>query len=153
MNFVWYAFEILQKKLFSYYEAVQANNPAREVVIAEDNDPSHLKARKLLAPEIAARSIRFANHPASSPDFNLIETIQHEHDKLVQDYRFSVTSSAKAIREEAEGVLKAAWQSDEMDRIWLCKSNIDALQIIADRCRDNEGGNHFVDSVNTFKLD
>ena len=153
LNFVWYAFEILQKKLFPYYEAVQAANPSREVVIAEDNDPSHLKARRLLAPEIAARGIKFTGHPASSPDFNLIESIQHEQNKLIQDYRFNIRSSAKAVKAEAERELRRSWQSDEMDRFWLSKGTCDALKIIADRCRDQEGGNHFVDNVNTFSIE
>ena len=60
LNFVWYAFEVLPKHLFPCFEAIQQNNKDRHVVIIEDNDPSHLKARRLLAAEITTRNIEFA---------------------------------------------------------------------------------------------
>ena len=59
---MWYAFEVYQKLLFPYYEAIIANNNCRDVLIIEDNDPSHLKARKLLAAEIHSKGIQFAPH-------------------------------------------------------------------------------------------
>ena len=52
LNLVWYAFEVLQKELFPYYKALRNHNPNQDVYIIEDNDPSHIKARKLLATEI-----------------------------------------------------------------------------------------------------
>ena len=75
LNFVWYAFEVYQKLLFPYYKAIAANNNGRDVLIIEDNDLSHLKARKLLAAEIHSKGIQFAPHLPNSPDFNLIKTI------------------------------------------------------------------------------
>ena len=79
LNFVWYAFEVLEKHLFPYYQALQQANLLKDLVIVEDNDPSHLKARKLLAAEISRLGIVFALHLGNLPDFNLIETIQKYH--------------------------------------------------------------------------
>lgn len=60
LNFVWYTFEVYQKLLFPYVDALRANNVNMKVVVVEDNAPSHLKARKLLAAEIRQRGIDFA---------------------------------------------------------------------------------------------
>ena len=153
LNFVWYAFEVYQKLLFPYYEAIVANNNGRDVLIIEDNDPSHLKARKLLAAEIHLKGIQFAPHLPNSPDFNLIETIQKHHQKDLETYSANITTAAKYKIEEAEAKLKQAWQGQEMDTVWKDRASNDALKIIANRCRSDKGGNHFRDDINTAKVD
>ena len=153
LNFVWYAFEVYQKLLFPYYEAIAANNDGKDVLIIEDNDPSHLKARKLLAAEIHARGIQFAPHPPNSPDFNLIETIQKYHQKDLETYSANITTAAKYKIVEAEAKLKEAWQGQEMDTVWQNRASNKALKIIANRCRIDKCGNHFRDDVNIAKVD
>ena len=150
---MWYAFEVYQKLLFPYYEAIAANNDGRDVLIIEDNDPSHLKARKLQAAEIHARGIQFAPHPPNSPDFNLIETIQKYHQKDLETYSANITTAAKYKIVEAEAKLKEAWQGQEMDTVWQNRASNKALKIIANRCRIDKGGNHFRDDVNIAKVD
>ena len=142
---------MLQKHLFPYFKAIQSNNLSRHVVIIEDNDPSHLKARRLLAAEITSRNIKFAPHPPNSPDFNYIETIQKYHNKLTQDYRVKIKSAAKVVVAEVEAYLKESWQSDEMDEYWLQRALIDSLKECTDRCRIAEGDNTFSDDINSFK--
>jgi hypothetical protein len=153
LNFVWYAFEVLEKHLFPYYQAIQQANKDKHVVIVEDNDPSHLKARKLLAADITRLQIEFAPHPPNSPDFNLIETVQKYHQKSLESYSANITSAAKQVKVEAEGHLKEAWQSKDMDEVWQDRASNYALKLIANRCRIDKGGNHFADDINTSKAE
>jgi hypothetical protein len=110
---VWYAFEVLQKHLFPYHKALRDNNPSKEVIVVEDNDPSHIKARKLLAAEINQHQIMFAPHSGNSPDFNLVETLQKYHNKLLKDYSVNITGAAQAVNAEAQAKLEEAWQGRE----------------------------------------
>ena len=151
LNFVWYAFEVLQKELFPYYKALSDHNAGKDVYIIEDNDPSHIKARKLLAAEINQDQIKFAPHPASSPDFNLIETLQKYHNKVLEDFRTHISTASIAVKEKAKVEMKKAWQSIEMDEVWQNRGSNYALKLIANRCRQDQGGNHFRDDINTEK--
>jgi hypothetical protein len=51
LDFHFMAVEVYRKHLFPYVRALAKNNPTRQVVILEDDDGSHRKARRLLAPE------------------------------------------------------------------------------------------------------
>jgi hypothetical protein len=149
LNFVWYAYEVYEKLLFPYVDALRKNNTHKDVVVVEDNAPSHLKARKLLAADIRQKGIHFTPHPGRSPDFNLIETIQKYHQKELEDYSANISSSAAAVKAEADAKMKETWQSPEMDICWQNRGSNEAIKLIADRCRMDEGGNHFVDDINT----
>jgi hypothetical protein len=142
---------VLQKELFPYYKALRDNNPSKDVYIIEDNDPSHIKARKLLTAEINQHQIKFAPHPGNSPDFNLIKTLQKYHNKLLEDYSSNIRSATQAVKVEAQAKLKEAWQGKEMDEEWKKRGSNYALKLIADRCRQDEGGNHFRDDINVDK--
>ena len=76
------------------------------MVIIEDNDPSHLKVRRLLTAEITSRNIEFATYPPNLPNFNYIKIIQKYHNKLIQDYRVKIKSTAKVVVAKAEAYLK-----------------------------------------------
>lgn len=52
MDFVFYAFVILEPLLLPYWQALQQANPTKQVFIQEDNASPHLKARLLLQPDI-----------------------------------------------------------------------------------------------------
>jgi HrpA-like RNA helicase len=52
LDFLFMAFEIYRKYLFPYARDLAMFNPHRQVIILEDNDGSHHKARRLLAPKI-----------------------------------------------------------------------------------------------------
>lgn len=99
------AFEVYRKYLFPYARALAKNNPIRQVVILEDNDGSHLKARRLLAPEIMELKkdgIIFGGYPPNSPELALIETLHSYEHRALQDFRFSVDNAKVATRAKAD---------------------------------------------------
>jgi hypothetical protein len=59
LDFVWYAFEVFEKLLFSYYCAVKAQYPHLCVIITEESATPHIKAHKLLKAEIKAEGLEF----------------------------------------------------------------------------------------------
>lgn len=110
---IFYAFEIYQKLLFPYYRAVQRLNPASRVYIVEDNVGLHHRARRLLAPEIqpgTEHEIRFLERPAFSPDLAPIEQLQDDQKELLRDYRLSIGSSSKAVKDKAAEEARRVWQ-------------------------------------------
>ncbi|KAK5132569.1 hypothetical protein LTR08_008828 [Meristemomyces frigidus] len=148
LDFVFIAFEIYRKRLFPYTRAIQANNPDREVVITEDNDGSHLKARKLLAPEVRElerSGIRFANHPPNSPDMHPVEVLHREQNKKIQSYRFSVKTATKAAKAEADRVMGDSWVGAEFDDSVGRYAVVEFYKELADRCRASNGNNTFKD--------
>ena len=84
LGFCWYGFRIYEQLLFPYYTELRERHPGRQIVIVEDNSSVHLKARRMLAERIQELGIVFANHPAISPDLNMIETLHCEEQKLLQ---------------------------------------------------------------------
>jgi hypothetical protein len=104
------AFEIYRKRLFPYARDLAMYNPHRQVVILEDNDGSHLKARRLLAPEILELKeqygITFGSHPPNSPQLALIETLHGYEHRALQDFRFSVDNQREDTRDEADRRMK-----------------------------------------------
>ena len=143
---------MLEKLLFPYYIALKSANFDKDFVIVEDNDPSYLKARKLLTADISRQNIVFAPHPPVAPDFNCIETTQKYHQQLLEDYSANITSSSNAIKTEAKAKLKQSWQGHEVDLCWQNRASDEAINLIANRCRMDKGGNHFVDDIKTSKV-
>ncbi|SMR46070.1 unnamed protein product [Zymoseptoria tritici ST99CH_1E4] len=112
IDFVWYAFEVYQKRLFPYYERVVRNNAFKDVYIYEDNVGLHHKARRLLAPEIEARGIKFLDTPTNSPDLNPIEQLHKDQKKILRPYRMAVTSASKESMKEGEQRMRDVWCND-----------------------------------------
>lgn len=143
------AFEIYRKHLFPYARALATNNPSRQVVILEDNDASHIKARRLLAPEILALEedfgIIFRAHPLNSPELALIETLHGHERRALRDFRFSVNNAKQSTKDEADRRMKEWWQGPANDYLIAEKSSIERLKMLADRCRAVDFGNGFKD--------
>lgn len=119
VTLVFIAFEVYRKELFPYARCIKAKNPSRLVVIQEDNDSSHLKARRLLAPdikELERKGSVFAPHPPNSPDLASIETLHKKINLRLQDYRLSVKTASKAKQKEAVKRMKELWQSSSFDK-------------------------------------
>ncbi|KAK5132972.1 hypothetical protein LTR08_008335 [Meristemomyces frigidus] len=136
LDFLFIAFEIYRNRLFLYARAIKDRNPYRKVVITDDNDPSHVKARRLFAPEIrrlARDGIFFANHPPQSLDLYPVESLHYEQNKRTKGYRHSIRSATKEVRLEAEQVLKDCWQSKEFDEAVVQIADIRCYKELCDR--------------------
>ena len=145
IDFVWYAFRIYQDALFPYVQQLREHNPGKRVVIIEDNSPVHLKARRLQAPLINALSIEFANHPASSPDLNPIETLHREQDKLIFKFRMNTFSAAQVVKDECDERLKVVWQSKEFDQFVTKYCSHNAFKDLLNKVKESNGHNNFKD--------
>jgi hypothetical protein len=75
VDYVFYTFEYYKDRLFPYVEEIRKLNPYKRVLVTEDNAPCHLKARRLLEPDIRRLGIEFVDWPANSPDLHPIETL------------------------------------------------------------------------------
>ena len=71
---------------------------------------------------------------------------------MLEDYSANITTAAKSKKVEAEAKLAKSWRSDEMDVHWRNRTCNYALKLIADRCRNDQGGNHFIDDMNAAKV-
>lgn len=149
LDFLFMAFEIYRKYLFPYARALALNNPSRQVVILEDNDGSHIKARRLLAPEVLALEedfgIIFGAHPPNSPELALIETLHGYERRALRDFRFNVNDAKQSTKDEADRRMKEWWQALTNDHLIAEKSSIERLKILADLCRVVDFGNGFKD--------
>ena len=112
LDFVWYAFEVYEKLLFPYVRDIKEANHGKRVYITEDNVKLHIKARRLLAPQIEEEGIEFLDWPVYSSDLHPIEHLHKDQKKELENFRFNTTSAAAAVQVEAES---------EMERVW-CRS-------------------------------
>jgi hypothetical protein len=64
---------------------VQSAFLTKRVVITEDSATPHVRARKLLAPELKEASVKFINWAANSPNLHPIKDLQKHHKKLLKD--------------------------------------------------------------------
>lgn len=147
LNFVWYAFEVYRKLLFPYYRETCRRNPGRRVVIQEDNHGPHLKARKLLQPEIQQQGIVFVNHPGNSPDLAPIEGLQGEHERKLASFVYEVRDAQAATVRRTKSLLRCTWQSKDFDETVKGKVCRAAYKELAKRCKMVGGSNHFKDDV------
>ena len=145
LDFIWYAFRIYQDVLFPYIQELRANNPTKQVVIIEDNSPVHLKARKLVAPLINRLAIKFASHPANSPDLNPIETLHREEDKLIYKFRLNTYSRATIVQQQCDEKLKEVWQSKEFNQFVTKYCSHSEFKQLLDKVREADGHNNFKD--------
>jgi len=110
------AFEVYRPWLFDYARKLVKNNPLKRVIILEDNDRSHHKARRLLAPEILELEeqygVTFGPHPPNSPELALIETLHGFEHRALEEFRFNVDNQQSTTKEEADRRMKEWWQSD-----------------------------------------
>ena len=144
MDFVFYAFEILEKELLPYYCQIRDRNPDATVLLAEDNLGSHGKARELLADEIYAMNIQFLEQPANSPDLHPIERIFDNQKRLLSDYKHRVKSQSKASKEHAKTELKRTWILDKkLDNKVSAKMAVDNWFFLAQQCLKAGGDNKF----------
>ena len=145
LDFCWYGFKVYKELLFPYITSLREANPGRRVVIIEDNSPVHLKARRLLDPLISELAIEFADHPAHSPDLNTIETLQREHEKFLEPFMWTVRSRARAIKREADNLMKKTWQDSSFDPIVTRYCSLEAFQDLVNKIREADGHNTFKD--------
>jgi hypothetical protein len=75
LDYVWYAFKVYKDLLIPYYQEVQKAFLNKRVVITEDSAPAHVRARKLLAPELEEAQVEFIEWAANSPDLHPIEDL------------------------------------------------------------------------------
>jgi hypothetical protein len=144
------AFEIYRKHLFPYARDLTMINPHRQVVILEDKDGSHHKARRLLAPEILELEeqygITFGPHPPNSSDLALIETLHGYEHRALEEHRFNVDNTRQATKDEADTMMKKWWQGDNNNNLIAEKSSTKRLKVLSDRCRAANFGNSFKDN-------
>lgn len=77
-----------------------------------------------------------------------MKTLQKYHNKVLEDFGTSVSTTSIAMKKKAKDEMKKAWQSSEMDEVWQNRGSNYALKLIANRCREDKGGNHFRDDIN-----
>ena len=150
LDFVYYSFELYEKRLFPYYLALQRLNPSRTVLITEDNVGVHHKARKLLAPLIKQLNIQFLDLPANSSDYHPIEQLHKDQKKELEDYRFSIESAAQEIQHDAEREMRRIWCQDTgFNYIVATKADIEAYKMLAKRSMHAETpySNNYDDSI------
>ena len=82
------------------------------MIISEDNAPSHLKARQLLAAEIAEQEIEFIDWLSNSPNLHLIKDVQKHYKTYLEDTRFAVDSAAKQVRDNYKEEIRRIWRDD-----------------------------------------
>ena len=134
MDFVWYAFEVYEKRLFPYYLEIQALNPRKTVYITEDNVGVHRRARKLLAPYIEAKGVKFLDHPKNSPDLHPIEQLHKDQKRLLADFRFKIQSAARDIQDAAEREMEHVWcDCDEFNEKVREKAHLRYYKALATR--------------------
>ena len=149
MDFVWYAFEVLEKELFPYFNAVKANNPDADVYIIEDNLGSHGKARELLAAEIEKQGIKFVDvWPPNSPDLHRIEILFASLKREIRPYSLTITSASKKIKAEAAAYIHSTWiDSTEFQKAVERLYTVEAFQKVAQKAFDCGGNNDFNENV------
>lgn len=113
LDFVWYAFVAYEKYLFPYYEEIRALNPGKRVLIMEDNVGVHGKARDLLEPYIREKGIEFIQTPVWSPDLNTIEHLHKDQKRLSEDFRYSIKSTARPVKDLCKYEMRRLWQENE----------------------------------------
>ena len=143
LDFVWYGFKAYDELLFPYVEALRKNNPSRRLLIIEHNSKTHHKARKLMAHRIDKLKIKFANHPAFSPDLNTIETLHREQKKPLKDFMFSVRNNTAEKRREAGSRLKSVWQGKSFDAKVIKYYSLKALDDLTIKCQLAHDHNNF----------
>jgi hypothetical protein len=147
---VFYAFEVYQKQLFPYYEEVRAQHPEKNIWIAEDNVGLHHKARRILAPMIKAKGIKFLDTPANSPDLNPIETLHSDQKSILREFVEGVTGADKVIQDSAEIEMEHTWCDDEVFAQKVAKRlNWDNIHTLYERCAnaDSPYSNRYKDSI------
>lgn len=150
LDFVWYAFKIYEDKLFGFYEDIQRLNPSMIVYIVEDNIGVHHKARRLLAPQIALRGIKFLDIPTYSPDLHPIESLHKDQKKELEDFRFMTTSAAQVVQHKAEAEMERVWcDSSHFDELVKIKASLSYYQGLARRSKHSDPpyGNRYKDSI------
>ena len=115
LDFIWYAFEVYEKLFFPYYERIKELNPGKEIWITEDNMGVHHKARRLLEGLIFWKDVKFADHPANSPDIHPIEHLYGEQKRILKDYEMGFKSASKRAQEEGLQKLRDQWCGKDFD--------------------------------------
>lgn len=123
-------------------------NPHKRVVIQEDNATPHQKARRLLQPEIYAKGIEFVKHPPNSPDLAPIETLQWEHEKRLDHFRFNVDNAKQSTKQQAIQLIKEVWQSPQFDEVVEGRVSRAAYNSLGLRVKGALGTNLINDDVN-----
>jgi hypothetical protein len=76
------------------------------VFILRDDDGSHHKARRLLAPEILELKEQYGviigSHPPNSPEVALIETLHSCERWALRDSRYGVDNEKQSTKDEAD---------------------------------------------------
>lgn len=150
LDFVWYAFKIYEEQLFPYYVQLQQLNPGKDVYILEDNVGVHLKARRLMADQIAHFGIKFQPIPVNSPDLYPIEKLHKDQKIEIDTYRQGITSAAASVQADAEREMRRIWQqSPTFAAIVKQKFAITYWQGLARRCSeaDPKWSNRYKDSI------
>lgn len=150
LDFVWYAFNVYEPVLFSYYRQLRDLNPGKEVFIVEDNVGVHHKARRLVADQIHEFDIKFLDTPANSPDLQPIEHLHKDQKKLLEPLRLHTISKAAAVQHNAEAQMKSVWQDNlEFDRKVQDRMSIGYFKGLASRSKASEPayGNRYKDSL------
>jgi transposase len=150
IDFVWYAFVAYTKYLFPYYEEIRALNPGKRVMIMEDNVGVHRKARVLLAPLIEEKNIEFIETPVWSPDLNTIEHLHKDQKRLSEDFRFSIRSGARQVKDLCKYEMGNVWQvNEEFDDLCAWRLSIPYLKELMRRskCCTPAYSNRYKDSI------
>lgn len=87
-----HTFELLQKHLLPYHEAVRANDSGRPVYVVEDDLRSYGTARRLLKHEKERRDVKFITPPANSADLILSSRCYSHEYRLLGPYEQQVNS-------------------------------------------------------------
>ncbi|GAM91562.1 hypothetical protein ANO11243_096140 [Dothideomycetidae sp. 11243] len=126
LDYVWFGFKVYQELLFPYYKQLQEAHPGRQVVIIEDNCSIHHKA-------------------PISPDLNAIETLHREELKPLSEFIQSITSSSRAVKQEADSKLRAVWQGKSFDEVVVKYCSYEAIEAVRIKCRDAHGHNNYAE--------
>ena len=130
--------------MFPYYRAIKAEYPNKRVVISEDNAPSYIRARQLLAAEIAKERIEFVDWPSNSPDLHPIEDVQKHHKNCLEDLRFSVNSAAKYIKDHCKEEMRRIWQDNlGFNEVVLEIMDMGNYMRLGSLCLAHRGDNNF----------
>jgi hypothetical protein len=98
------------------------------MVILEDNEGSHHKPRRLLAPEILElkeqSAVIFGSHPPNTPGLALIETLHSYERRALRDFKYSVDNAKQSTKDEADRRMEEWWQGGTNNDLIAEKSSI-----------------------------
>lgn len=145
--------KIYEEDLFPYVDKLRANNPGKRVVIQEDNDGAHIRARGLLKIKIAEGNYEFIGHPPNSPQLAPIESVYNQVDYLLDSFRYSVKDATAATKDKADARLSQIWKGQTLGKYIERACGISSYLSLATRCRKAGHGNGFKDDPHPYCSD